>query len=341
MRQTVYSLTKTSLFSLLVSVPIWACNASHVMGAGGAGAVYTMSADTMERGGVYIGINREYIGNRSLSDNAIIDAIEGGAEHLHSIDATDNYSLSLSYGLSDRLTLNINLPYVIRWNIRAGELHDEGMGLAGEVHAHGDIGGLGDLSILVQYKVYDNSHTKVALLGGLKLPTGKSDLKEGDEAIEADLQPGSGSWDYFAGVALTHEFEDFSFHASTLYKYNTEGVEESRLGDIFTYNAAIAFHLMGAMHTHNGIQEEHHGTVDYSVDCFAELNGEIAEPDSFGGKDAQNTGHHLLYFTTGLQLLTQSEYSAFVSFSVPLYQHFKGLQNDIRYKASIGIGRHF
>jgi len=155
------------------------------------------------------------------------------------------------------------------------------------------------------------------------------------------LQPGTGSWDYFAGVALTHEFENFSFHTSALYKYNTEGVDDSRLGDIFTYNAAISFHLIGEEHDHFEAVEETHDDLGYSVDFFVEFNGEYAKEDRFYGEGADNTGHNIVYLTTGLQLLTEGEYSAFVAFSAPAYQHLEGLQNEIQYKASIGIGKSF
>jgi len=340
-QKTLGHVKTIGLSTLLMSTSLWACNASHVIGAGGSGAVYTMSANTMEEGGFYLGINSERVKNKSLSDAEITDAIEGGAEHLHSIDALNSYSLSLSYGITDALTLNMNLPYSSKKNIRAGELHNDGFGPEAEVHNHGNSDGLGDLSAILQYKVYDKDKTKVALLAGVKAPTGKTDVADGDEVLEADLQPGTGSWDYFAGVALTHEFENFSFHTSALYKYNTKGVDESRLGDIFTYNAALAFHLIGEEHDHFDAVESLHHDLGYSVDFFVELNGEFAQGDSYHGVDADNTGHNIVYLTTGLQLLTEGEYSAFVAFSAPAYQNLVGLQNEIQYKASIGIGKSF
>ncbi|NOR56880.1 MAG: hypothetical protein GQ531_11850 [Sulfurovum sp.] len=337
LQKTLLNVKNVGLSTLLLGTPLWACNASHVIGAGGSGAVYTMSANTMEKGAFYLGINSEQVNNKSLSDADITNAIEGGAEHLHSIDAINSYSISLSYGISDKLTLNMNLPYSSRKNIRAGEHHDD----EAEVHNHGNSDGLGDLAAILQYKIYDVDKTKVALLAGIKAPTGKTDVTDGDEVLEADLQPGSGSWDYFAGVALTHEFENFSFHTSALYKYNTEGVDDSRLGDIFTYNAAISFHLIGEEHDHFLEKEETHDDLGYSVDFFLEFNGEYAKEDRFYGEGADNTGHNIIYLTTGLQLLTEGEYSAFVAFSAPAYQHLEGVQNEIEYKASIGIGKSF
>lgn len=345
LQKTFTGIKYASISSLIFTAPIWACNASHVIGASGSGAVYTMSANTMEEGSFYLGLNAEKVKNTSLSDDVIIDAVEQGSEHVHSIDSINSYSLSFSYGINDALTLNMNLPYISRKNIRAGEhddhgAHDDDHG-HGEIHNHGTSEGLGDLSAILQYKVYDVEKTKVALLAGIKAPTGKTDVRDEDEVLEADLQPGSGSWDFFAGAALTQESEHFSFHTSVLYKYNTEGVDESRLGDIFTYNAALSFHLLGEEHNHFDALEEAHTDFEYSVDFFVEMNGEIADSDSYYGVEADNTGHHLLYLTAGFQFLTEGEYSAFVAFSAPAYQDLEGLQNEIEYKASIGIGKSF
>ncbi len=339
---------KKSLWAglFLVSVPLWACNSSHVLGAGGSGAVYTMSADTMEEGGFYLGINSEGLKNHPLSDAAILKAVENGAEHIHSVDAIYTHSLSFSYGITDLLTLNMQLPYVSRKNIRAGEHHDhedhQGHGHEeGEIHSHGDAEGLGDLSAILQYKVYDADKLKIALLAGIKAPTGKTDIYDGDERLETDLQPGSGSWDYFAGAAFTKDLEDFSLHSSFLYKYNTEDDYATRLGDVFNYNVAFAYKLIGEDHDDH-LEELHmHTDFEYSVDFFVELNGEVVQADQFSGIDIDNTGHHVIYAATGLQLLTESDYSAFIALSAPVYQNMEGIQNEIQYKASIGIGKSF
>ena len=341
-------ISKKSLWMsvLLGSTPIWACNGSHVLGAGGSGAVYTMSADTMKEGDFYLGINAERVSNKRLSDTQILHALEEGSEHIHSIDALNTYGLSLSYGLRDDLTLNVNLPYSTRKNIRAGEDHHEHLSIhaheEGEVHSHGDSNGVGDLSAILQYKVYDDKVLQLALLAGIKAPTGKTDVSDDGELLETDLQPGSGSWDYFAGAALSRNFDDFSLHGSILYKYTTENDEGVTLGDIFNYNVAWSYKLK-EVHQH-GFQEKHDAhaePLDFSVDFFVELNGEYAYTDENHGLDIENTGHSILYATTGLQLLGDDGYSAFVAVGVPVYQHNNGLQNDVKYKATIGLGKSF
>jgi len=331
-------LSIASLLALTTVSSTWACNASHVLGvgSGNSATAYTISANTMEEGGLYLGVNAETVRNKNLTDSAMLSALNSGAEHLHSIDTINSYALSASYGITDNLTINVQLPYVVRKNVRAGE--DEGDGP--EIHPHNDIEELGDAAAILQYKIYDDEF-KVALIAGLKAPTGKDDFVFEGEVLEADLQSGSGSWDVFTGVAFTKDFEDFSLHSDLLYKYNGKGARNSELGDIFTYNAALSYNLIGHK-SHDLLtkidEESHYG---YSVDTFIELNGEMAEKDRFDGAKASNTGHHVIFATTGLQVSTEDNYSLFFAVSVPVYQDMSGKQNYISYRSTIGIGKSF
>lgn len=330
---------KLQILSLAASAaitPLWACNSSHVLGMGGSSVAYTLSANTMQEGNFYVGVNAERVQNKTLSDQTIIEALQNGSYHLHNIDSIDSYSLSLSYGITDKLTLSMQLPYVVRSNIRAGEAENGSYA----VHPHGNAQGIGDISTILQYKVYDKE-MKIALLAGVKAPTGKTDIADAGEVLEADLQPGSGSWDFFAGVALTKDFETFSLHSNIMYKKNTQGIQESELGDIFTYNAAFSYKLIEHKHNQTLHRLEEKEDFGYSVSLFVELNGEKAYKDTFGGEIANNTGHHVLFATAGTQVAMHNGYSFFMTFSKPVYQNFNGIQNDINYKASLGFGKSF
>jgi hypothetical protein len=332
-KKSLNKLKIVCLSALVTSTSLWACNGSHVSGIGNVATAYTVSANTMEEGGYFVGLNTEYLRNDKLSDATMLEALQNGKEHMHHIDSLTSYSISLSYGITDNLTLNMQLPYVYRSNIRAGE--DDGAGP--EIHSHGDTEGVGDASALLQYKIYDKE-VKIALLAGVKAPTGKDNLKDGDETLEADLQPGSGSWDIFAGAALTKDFEDFSIHADMLYKYNNTGVGQSQLGDLFTYNIALSYKLLD--HQHNELLEKNHG-FGYSLSTFIEFNGEMAKKDEYAGHKSDNTGHDVIFATTGLQLIADDSYSLLFSISTPIYQNFNGIQNEVNYRTSFSLGKSF
>lgn len=334
-KNVINKLTLVSLLASATATSTWACNGSHVIGIGGShsATAYTISANTMEKGSLFLGVNAETIRNKNLSDSAMI---ADGGDHLHAIDSVNSYSLTASYGITNDLTFNVQLPYVSRKGIRAAEDH----GGTPEVHPHDDINELGDASAILQYKVYDDKF-KVALIAGLKAPTGKDDVTFEDEVLEADLQSGSGSWDLFGGVAFTKDFEDFSLHSDLLYKHNNKGVGNSELGDIFTYNVALSYTLLDhkPQVCLTGSKEENHN--GYSVDTFIELNGERAGADRFNGSIANNTGHNIIFATTGLQVATEDNYALSFAVSVPVYQDFHGLQNEVSYKAIVGIGKSF
>ncbi|MDP3300879.1 MAG: hypothetical protein Q8S36_02820 [Sulfuricurvum sp.] len=337
-KNSLNTLTLISLLASATATSTWACNGSHVLGIGGTHTAtgYTVSANTMEKGGFYLGLNAETIRNKSLSDSTILAALNSGSEHLHAIDSVNSYALTASYGITDDLTFNLQLPYVSRKGIRAGEVN----GGVAEVHPHDDIKELGDASALLQYKVYDDKF-KVALLAGIKAPTGKDNVIFEGEVLEADLQSGTGSWDLFAGVAFTKDYENFSLHSDLLYKSNNKGVGNSELGDIFTYNAALSYTLVDHKphDSLTGSKEENH--YGYSVDTFIELNGERADKDRFNNSIANNTGHHIVFATTGLQVTTEDNYALTFAVSVPVYQNMLGVQNEVSYKAMIGIGKSF
>ena len=324
------------LLTLTTATSALACNGSHVLGVAGSSAVYTISANTMEEGSFYLGANMERVSNNTLSDAKMIEAMQNGSEHLHNIDAINSYSLSLSYGITSNLSLNMQLPYVVRTNIRAGENN----GGTYEVHPHGDTQGIGDTSAILQYKVYDEAF-KVAILGGIKAPTGKTDVADGGEILEADLQPGSGSWDLFAGASVTKDFDSVSLHSNILYKQNNKGVDDSQLGDIFLYNVALSYRLFESKHDHELRELHSEEEFGYSADVFMELNGEQAKKDRFGGIESENTGHNVVFATAGVQMATDSGYSVFLTYSTPIHQDFNGVQNDISYKSSFGIGKSF
>jgi len=343
-KKSLNTLSMAALMALGTTTSAYACNAAHVLGVGSASSAYTISANTMRKGSFFVGINTEKVQNKTLSDTSIIKAMQAGSEHLHNIDTIDSHAISFAYGISDKLSLNLQLPYITRTNIRAGE--DDGGGP--EVHPHDDTAGLGDLSALLQYKVYDKGF-KVAVLGGIKAPTGKDNIVQAGEALEADLLPGSGSWDLFAGSAITKDYENFSLHSNVLYKHNTKGTADSQLGDILSYNVAFSYNhtahkpheLICLVEDHLPGSEKSKEEGHYSIASFIEFNGELAKKDSFDGVISENTGHNVIFATVGMQVATQDKYSFFFAVSKPISQDLNGLQNEIDYRASIGLGKSF
>ena len=91
---SINKLSIACLLALTTTSSTWACNASHVLGvgSGNSATAYTISANTMEEGSLYVGVNFETVRNKNLSDSAILAALNSGSEHLHSIDTINSYA---------------------------------------------------------------------------------------------------------------------------------------------------------------------------------------------------------------------------------------------------------
>ena len=124
----------------------------------------------------------------------------------------------VSASVSDDFTLALRLPYVQRFNAREaehhhhepGEHHDEPGESGADHHAAeildlGDPDGLGDATLFGEYRFFQSTdrRTHLALLAGIKAPTGETGRRGGGARLETELQPGSGSWDSLLGLAAS------------------------------------------------------------------------------------------------------------------------------------------
>jgi hypothetical protein len=334
---------------------------------GGAGPINTISATTLAKGSGVVGVVVDYVGLDALSDNVLTEAAlsahEAGEDHahVHSLDSINSPSLNFAYGVTDDLMLAIRLPYVKRKGIREGHVHhhegEEGEAeeAEAEVHNHGDSSGLGDLSLLGQWRFLNNrsSGTEAALLLGLKAPTGKTSEADDDgERLDAEFQPGSGSWDGMFGLALTQRAGAWSFDTSVLYTVVGEGTQSTDLGDRFHYSAAVSYRLTGLTGAggpmfHGGKKPHAAGDDGHphvhsepasapALDLIVELNGEWHDKQEAAGEKDGNSGGHTLYVAPGLRL-SQDKWSAFASLGIPVVNNLNGIQSEPDWRLVTGV----
>ena len=129
--------------------------------------------------------------------NAALEALASGGIDAHNTDYNLNAAIGAAYGITYQLTISAELPYVRRDHLREAETIDETVDL-GNVS-----GALVDLSILAKYRLFHNESSGVALIGGIKLPTGSTHQRSRDgERLETERRPGTGSWDPIFGASL-------------------------------------------------------------------------------------------------------------------------------------------
>jgi hypothetical protein len=142
--------------------------------------------------------------------------------------------LVLAYGISPKLALFGALPYV-----------DKSMDITlGTMRIRRQTQGLGDGKFFARYTVYQvdqpGDTLRIAPFAGLKVPTGVHDKRDAFGLLPRPLQSGSGSWDPFAGIAITRQTLDWEFDTAVGYQHNTQAFgfefgDEARLDASYQY----------------------------------------------------------------------------------------------------------
>jgi len=140
----------------------------------------------------------------------------------------------LAYGATPKLALFGVLPYV-----------DKRLDITmGGARIRRDAQGIGDALFFARYTMIQvdrpGKTLRIAPFAGLKTPTGSHNRRDAFGLVPRILQPGSGSWDPFLGVALTRQTLDWEFDAAARYRFNTEASgftfgDEARADASFQY----------------------------------------------------------------------------------------------------------
>ena len=155
-------------------------------------------------------------------------------------------------GHVERLDVNVDIPYVTRHFI--------------EIDSHAHLGenqtsqGLGDITITGDYRFIQNENKAFGVIAGIKVPSGKTDEHNSfGGLVEPELQPGSGSVDYIAGLSGSLHPQNWDLSANAIYIYKTEGEQEFRSGNVFSVSmfAGKNFDLNKKLHLKTGLMMNH------------------------------------------------------------------------------------
>ena len=356
---TKFIITTAGAAFLLVQ-PAFAHHPSGVGSTGGAGPINTISASPLDKGETAASIAFEWIKFDPLSNAFLANfgATHGHDVHVHSLSSIMAPAISFGYGLTADFTISARLPVVVRTDIREAAHEHDGGTTTGTVEVLGDSSGIGDLTLLGQYRFYNNraSRTELALLLGVKAPTGVTDrYADNGELFAAEFQPGSGAWDGMFGLAATKRIGPWSFDANVLYILATEGTQNTDLGDRLLYNAAVSYRLMrGAAPTppmklgalpdpmwHGGPGKHQHGPHQEApsgpaLDLILELNGEWHAKQVESGVKDPNSGGNTLYLAPGLRF-SKDNWSSFVSVGIPIINDQNGIQAEPEVRVVTGV----
>lgn len=346
------------LVTLLFTATARAHHPGGVSNIGGGGPIVTIPAATLEQGHAGVAFWYEYARLGGLGD---ADLANAGVNHIHahSIGTMESAVAAFAYGVTDDFMVALRAPFNRRTDIREGGHFHPGGGLpaVGIVNSRGDSTGFGDVTLLGQWRFYNNvmSQTQAAFLFGVKAPTGSTNVYDQlGELFETEFQPGTGSWDWLLGAAFSQRLGAWSFDTNVLYVGATTGAQNTNMGDRFFYNAAVSYRLIGstpdprnamahAGHSHGGaghLPAKAPPVVavrpSWSLDAILELNGEWHDRQVTAGVVDENSGGNTIYLSPGLRV-SYDRASAFALFGIPVVNNYNGLQSKPDYRIVTGM----
>jgi hypothetical protein len=339
-----------------------AVSAHHpgIGGIGGAGGIFTIGAGTLDQGQFAFSAFVDYLRLKQLSDQTLLANV---GKDVHGLQTVESRALAFAYGITNDLTVSVRLPWVQRTGILEGVQEDPAD--PAMVRDRGNTSGLGDVTVLGQYRFLNNqmSGTQAAVLFGVKAPTGATHLVDPfGELFEAEFQPGSGSWDGLFGAAFSQRLSPaLSFHANILAIATGTGTQDTNLGNRFLYNGALAYRLFGETasepHSHDPRSAYAHAGHDHSrmvtktpvtaaphahvaLDALLEINGEWHGKQRTAGVLDPNSGGNTIFISPGLRL-TVENWSSYVLVGGPVVNDYNGVQATPAWRVLAGVSAVF
>ena len=282
-------------------------------------------------GGFSLHIYSEYINQDEVfvgSDKSFIGAIPEDHDEIKTINYIQVFGFQ--YGISRRLALNIDIPYIHRehWHLQ----HNPGQ----DVIESWNFNGMGDVRIVGQYNLIEGREEfkpSVTLIGGFKLPTGATnETNNYGEQAEVTIQPGTGSLDEILGINFHKtvaslplfsgdKFSALPLNAGMLYQIMGKGKEDYKMG-----NSLIMY-----------ISSEYNISESFSL--LIQINGKFGEKADPGstGEPAENTGGEWLYVSPGISYSFASSFNFYSYLQIPVYQDFNGIQQASKYNLQAGF----
>jgi hypothetical protein len=193
--------------------------------------------------------------------------------------------------------------------------------------------GLGDAALLLKYSLTKSTANKFlfTIAAGPKIPTGRSDItREDGIPLNADLQPGSGSWD---GLLWGNGIYKFSFRptfniSSTLI-YSIKGKNNQYLGSQ-TYQFGNEFQALLSVNDNFLLGKK-------IIDTSILFRYRKALADRFNDLTMPNTGGEWIFFAPMVAYNFSQKFAVTASFEIPLYSNVEGTQLSPTYRINVGV----
>lgn len=310
------------LFMFFLIVFIKSVEANHGPGTGGGAT--TIPAITLKSGAFSLGFRTELTEFEPISDSKLLEKAEN-AGSFDAIDRTFLHTIDFGYGVTDDLTLGLNIGWFEAINFRESELEDDEIEV---FQANPD--GLTDLWLSGKYRFLRGPQGHYAILAGVKFPTGVDDKENNaGEKLEAVEQPGSGSYDLTTGFSYSRWLTaDWTLDTNIQYIFRTEGARDFKIGDRMDWNLATVYQVIPRNKFPNFAP-------------VGEINVRYLFRDEQNGRDERDSGGTTVFLSPGVRVGVTSRIGVGASVSFPVFQNPLGEQQETDFKAAVGISYSF
>jgi hypothetical protein len=275
--------------------------------------------ETLKRNKFTLGFLFEYQDWKHFDPQKAHELHEEGRD-AHSRRKDTVYNVIMGYGVTDNLSLTLQLPFVQR-ETRQVENGDF-------VGQHERSSGQGDVIAYGKYRFYNKLFGAAAIFG-INAPTGRtSETDKHGERFEPEEQPGTGSTDFMFGMAINKAFGRFTVDGSVLYQLKGSGTQDYEFGDIVRTNIEGAYTIKE--------RGEYPG-----VELLAGINAQFAEKDHQNSEEIRDTGGTTIFFSPGLSSQITENISSSISVPLPILQNLGGDHQEVDYLVLFSIGYSF
>ena len=310
------------LIALLVGGSLMA---DHGPGTSG-GSLSVQSGEVMKRGDWAFELRSDYTAFKVPGDAEIIaKATSAGA-----IDVLDHsllHNASLTFGLAENLQLSASFGYYSASGGGTVSYDPDNNGLSRSTN---EPKGLTDLWISGKWAFYKGPAGRFALYGGVKIPTGKKDVRDSNgDPVDFASTPGSGATDFMAGLGYsTYLTSQLTLDASA--SHTLRGTyHDSRLGGRLDAGVALGWRFT-----------EDIRTFPQSA-VFLELNYRINGKVRVQGERDDNSGGSAVFLSPGLRFGLSPRASLSVAVQLPLSQTPNGAQIETKLKVVASLSLSF
>ncbi len=239
--------------------------------------------------------------------------VEFEGERASGAGETENqYSLhsEIMYGLTPDLALTLAIPYILKKKIESER---------GEKTSSG----VGDISLRLKYRFWRHDSPGIqdsaAVITGIKLPTGDDDKTPG---------LGTGSTDFFIGLAVARESLKWYYFGDVRYRINTRGSDDLRKGNVLFTDLSI------------GVRPWPTEYLKPDLVVLLEMNWELIMKDHLGGTEVDDSGGNRLFLSPCF-FFTYRNLALKGGVQIPVYQNMYGHQPEDDYRFSLSVEVHY